>query len=477
MKILRSKCIVFLLLCLTILISITGCLQSGQDIEEYTVIFNSNGGTLVSGDTVQTVKKGDAAVAPVITNGANKLSWDVDFSNVQNDIIVTAVWEKTEYTVKFDLSGGTLVSGDIEQTVVAGSSAVAPVAKNGYLELSWDTDFSKVTSDMTVRAVWTRGVLSTEEIRELVVSSTVKIIALDNNDVELGSGSGFFIGSDGTLITAFHVIEGAQDIRVKSDDMVSYDVTKIIAFNPVYDIAILQVKQTPKAYLNICEDENGIKVLDAVYAAGCPLGEDGISITAGTISYTERFYGKIECFQTTAAISTGNSGGPLVNAYGEVVGINAYSYTNGNNMHLAIKMSMLDKIGDDVNYNINEFVSWYDKQLDRSYSVYDYGTDSYSKSLINTYQTVTGVNCNRSYDHDFTYVNGYRSEMYAYEYSYDIRSYEIYEEYLVTQGFEYWSDHAGASNGDYYYINEFTGVIINLYINTSRNTILIFIYE
>ncbi len=503
------------LICLTLLLMITGCTgdpseqtetdnqsqspqqtQSSETIEQtepaetvessetaapasYTVVFNINGGTLVSGSLIQTVTAGDAAVAPVVTNGTQNLSWDVDFSAIYADTIVTAIWEKNTFTVTFELNGGTLVSGKAVQSVAEGEAAVAPVVVKGNYALGWDTDFSKITSDLTVHATWTKVPLSKAEIRSLATNSTVRVSALNSDEIEFSSGSGFFIDDQGTLVTAFHVIEGARKIKIQMDDTTTVDVTEVIAFSPIYDIAILKAKNyTPKAHLTICDDLGSIQLMDTVYAVGSPLGSEGASITEGTISYETRFYGKIECFQTTAAISSGNSGGPLINEYGEVVGINAYTVRNAENMHNSIKVSMLKKIGDEVHYSTDdEFIAWYDKQVSRSYRMQNRTDETFSPTLVNTYQIVTGVKCSHSFDTEFEQHEGYTAGMAVYVYTYDPDSYDTYEVYLRSQGFIYWPDDPNPDDQNYFFLNEFSGIVVELLISDSEEYLYISVYN
>lgn len=79
------------------------------------------------------------------------------------------------YTVTFDLNGGELVSGETEQTVEEGSAAQAPEVVNGRLELSWDKDFSNITEDTVVTAQWNKVPMDTVELAEYVQDRTVTV--------------------------------------------------------------------------------------------------------------------------------------------------------------------------------------------------------------------------------------------------------------------------------------------------------------
>ncbi len=328
--------------------------------------------------------------------------------------------------------------------------------------------------------------LSNSELGELVERSTFTVDTYDSDGRKIGGGSGFFIDDKGTMVTCYHVIEGVSSISIKTKGLGSLDVEKVVAFNPVYDVAILQVDTTEETpYLKLCEDVDGVSTLDVVYAAGSPLSTEGTSLTPGNISYCNRSYGMIDFFQTTAPISNGNSGGPLVNQYGEVIGINAYSYTYGENMNLAIKVSMFDKLGEEVNYSMSQYASWYKKQVDRSYRVCsiegegDNETVSFTPSLINTYQIVNPeAECIASVDFNDELHDGYISEMMIYLYEYDPNEYDIYEAYLESQGFEYNRELSSeAGEKVYYFVNDWTGIVINLAIGTGDEHLYIFVYS
>jgi S1-C subfamily serine protease len=345
MRFSRKNLLLSTLVCIAIL-ALTAC--SGS---KYTVTFDLNGGTLTGGDPVQTVHAGESAVAPLVSKGEDTLTWSTDFSAVTADTTVKAIWTAPSCQVVFDLNGGTLVSGDLEQTVTAGEDAVAPEAVNGHYALSWDTGFSDVQSDLTVTAVWEKVELSPMEIASIVQASTVTINCTYFYG-GTGSGSGFFTDANGTIVTSYHVIEYASTIDVDMPDGSKYTVTNIIAFDEMLDLAILKIDTTAAPALTICKDSS--QVGEPAYANGSALGTLEGTFTSGTISSISRDVNGISCIQTDAAISSGNSGGPLVNRYGEVIGVNAMSYTGGENLNLAVKIDNLDRLTD-INYSVNDY--------------------------------------------------------------------------------------------------------------------------
>ncbi len=377
--------------------------------------------------------------------------------------------EPEHYTVTFHLNGGELVSGELVQTVKEGRSASAPQAVNGKKTLSWDKDFSNVTSDMTVNAVWTQNAMTPQELLAYGQSATVTV---NMTHVAGGqyAGSGFFIDENGTLITAFHVIEGAANITVMTQDGGTYDLEKVIAFNPVYDIAILKIDYKSHNYLEISDTPAVLG--DSVYAIGSSLGSLNGSCSDGIISAEKRTVGKIECLQTDAAISSGNSGGPLINVYGEVVGINCFVYIDGQNLNLAVKVAMLDNIGEERNFTMSEMKEWYNIEASRSYSPY-VEKDEYLYSLVNTYSTVTGATCLFCYDDDGRYQEGHHDMCIIYCYRYDKDQFDKYTQYLRDHGFVY--EETELEDGDevHYYDNEKDNYYMQLTVSQSDNRIYV----
>ncbi|MGB8021183.1 MAG: trypsin-like peptidase domain-containing protein, partial [Candidatus Nanopelagicales bacterium] len=155
---------------------------------------------------------------------------------------------------------------------------------------------------------------------------------------ESGTGSGFVIRQDGYVLTNNHVVEAAAtggDVTVRFPDGERADAT-IVGRDPAYDLAVVKVNLTdlPTAKLGNSE---GVAVGDLAVAIGSPLGLEG-TVTSGIVSALNRpvtagGQGEesfINAIQTDAAINPGNSGGPLVNAGGEVIGVNSAIATLGN---------------------------------------------------------------------------------------------------------------------------------------------------
>ncbi len=379
---------------------------------------------------------------------------------------------KQAYTVTFDLNGGELVSGETVQSVEEGSPALAPEATNGRLELSWDKDFANIAGDTTVTAQWNKVAMSTTDLAAYVQERTVtvNVETITNNSA---AGSGFFIDDQGTIVTNYHVIDGATSISVEVSDGASYPVQKIIGFSQINDLAILKIDVTGNSYLEASTED--AKTGEQVYAVGSALGTLTGSFTAGTISSTSRTVGTIDCIQMDAAISSGNSGGPLVDIYGDVVGINTYSYVDGENLNLAIKISTLDALPRDKNYTVNDYKEWYITESSRSYSPYDGAY--YYYSTVNTYQVVTGAECLYSIDSDGNYSEGYYDCCECYMYDYTVSEYDTYVAYLKSIGFVFQDSELFDSGTSYYYINEKDGILVDLFITLDNASLCIWVSE
>ncbi len=145
-----------------------------------------------------------------------------------------------------------------------------------------------------------------------------------------GSGSGVIISQDGYIVTNHHVIDGAGDIRVRLNDRREFDAT-VVGTDAKTDVAVLKVDTSGLPVLPLGNSDN-VAIGDIVLAIGNPFGI-GQTVTMGIVGATGRRGLHIEDYedfiQTDAAINPGNSGGALVNARGELIGINTAIFSRG----------------------------------------------------------------------------------------------------------------------------------------------------
>jgi S1-C subfamily serine protease len=187
--------------------------------------------------------------------------------------------------------------------------------------------------------------LSIGEVYKRSAPAVVQITATSNSN-PFGSesqpralGSGFVFDKAGYIITNYHVIAGAGSIQVTFSNNQNIDAT-LVGSDPSTDIAVLKVNTTASALTTLTlGDSDQVQVGDAVVAIGNPFGLNR-SVTAGIVSALQRQitapadaagnqYAIDHVIQTDAAINHGNSGGPLLNARGEVIGVNAQIETGG----------------------------------------------------------------------------------------------------------------------------------------------------
>lgn len=126
--------------------------------KSYTVMFDLAGGTRTGGGNIsQTVYYGNSATAPALfRTGYNFDGWDGNYTNITSSRTITALWTRLSYTVNFDLAGGNLDSGEIQQLVYYGDSAVAPiVSRAGYRFNGWSMSVNNITASVVITASWT----------------------------------------------------------------------------------------------------------------------------------------------------------------------------------------------------------------------------------------------------------------------------------------------------------------------------------
>ena len=144
-----------------------------------------------------------------------------------------------------------------------------------------------------------------------------------------GAGSGFIIESDGYIMTNHHVVEGADEIIVRLADRREFE-AELIGSDPLSDIALLKISATDLPTLNL-GDSDALRPGEWVVAIGSPFNFEQ-SVTAGIVSAKGRSTNQqqyVPFIQTDVAINRGNSGGPLLNLDGEVVGINSWILSSG----------------------------------------------------------------------------------------------------------------------------------------------------
>jgi S1-C subfamily serine protease len=175
---------------------------------------------------------------------------------------------------------------------------------------------------------------------------------LPEEKIQEGTGSGFILSPDGRILTNAHVVEGADEVEVKLKDGRSFQ-GKVVGIDTVTDIAAVKIDANKLPAASLGNSEQLIPGEWAI-AIGNPMGLDS-TVTAGIISATGRTSQevgisdkRVSFIQTDAAINPGNSGGPLLNARGEVIGVNTAIRANAQGLGFAIPIATAQRISEQL---------------------------------------------------------------------------------------------------------------------------------
>jgi len=158
-------------------------------------------------------------------------------------------------------------------------------------------------------------------------------------------GSGFIISDDGYILTNYHVVSGADEVKVKLSDSREFKAV-VKGWDDKLDLALLKIDAKDHLPVAKLGDSDKTEVGEWVMAIGNPFGL-GQTVTAGIVSAKERVIGSgpyDDFIQTDASINPGNSGGPLINSSGEVIGINTAIVAGGQGIGFAIPINMAKNI-------------------------------------------------------------------------------------------------------------------------------------
>ncbi|MBK6323588.1 DegQ family serine endoprotease [Candidatus Aalborgicola defluviihabitans] len=166
-----------------------------------------------------------------------------------------------------------------------------------------------------------------------------------------GQGSGFIVSGNGLILTNAHVVRDAKDVTVKLTDRREFQ-AKVLGSDPKTDVAVLKIEASNLPVVPLGDSHN-LRVGEWVLAIGSPFGFEN-SVSAGVVSAKGRALpddGFVPFIQTDVAVNPGNSGGPLFNSRGEVIGINSqiFSHTGGyQGLSFAIPIDLAIKIKDQI---------------------------------------------------------------------------------------------------------------------------------
>lgn len=162
------------------------------------------------------------------------------------------------------------------------------------------------------------------------IYDAVCVVNTYKSEQAIASGTGFIYKQDGKkyyLLTNYHVIENGDDVKITFNDGELVN-TKVVGYNKYADIAVLKIESNKEYPVSAIGKSSDIRIGDTVFTVGAPLDSEYYgTVTRGIISGTDRMIEVddyvVNAIQTDASINSGNSGGPLCNSNGEVIGINS----------------------------------------------------------------------------------------------------------------------------------------------------------
>ncbi|MCK9595668.1 trypsin-like peptidase domain-containing protein [Candidatus Pacearchaeota archaeon] len=178
-----------------------------------------------------------------------------------------------------------------------------------------------------------------------IIEDAIKSVVTIRTDIS--QGSGFIIASGGYVVTNAHVMEGAKAAGIITYDGKTHSVSKV-GENPTMDLVLLKIVSSDYGALSLA-DSDSIQVGEKVIAIGNPLGLQ-FSVSEGIVSaiHREGENGITAYVQTDAALNPGNSGGPLINKEGKVIGMNNFKIGGSENIGFALESNYIKEIVNDI---------------------------------------------------------------------------------------------------------------------------------
>jgi S1-C subfamily serine protease len=180
---------------------------------------------------------------------------------------------------------------------------------------------------------------TSEDFSGIIEDSLKSVVTVRTN---VGQGTGFIISNDGFIVTNAHVLSGGREIYVLDYEQERHS-TELIGYNITFDIALLRVYGNyTSAHIG---NSNNVQIGEKVIAIGNPLGLQ-FSVSEGIVSAINRegANGIKGYIQTDASLNPGNSGGPLINKQGEVIGINNFKVGGGESLGFALESNYIKEV-------------------------------------------------------------------------------------------------------------------------------------
>lgn len=233
------------------------------------------------------------------------------------------------------------------------NSKLATVSNKGLVKAikTGKVNITAYVANTNAKAVATvtisKKVLNSQEVFKKVNPAVVHIQLYNKYNQKVSTGSGFIVNANGTIVTNHHVVidySEAKYAKIKLSDGRVYETDQVLDYNANRDLAVLKIAGAKNLPTVVLSDSDKVETGEKVFALGSPLGINN-SITEGIVSNQEIILeDKQRYIQSSAPISGGNSGGTLVNRFGEVIGVNVATFTEGQNMNLAIPINDFKKM-------------------------------------------------------------------------------------------------------------------------------------
>lgn len=309
--------------------------------------WKTNGADEIEGiyeNTVRTVTSPKYSVGLVKTD----FGYTLVFLKVAGKILNYSEGYKQDYTYSWN-------SGDVK-------AYLTPSATPSLFKVKWYMSDKTISQDLYIsfekgfmKLIWTDD--NTQNLYLKIYPNANDNISQSNSSPNEGSGTGFAISSNGIIVTNYHVIENAKTIKIRgvnSDFNKTYK-AKVLVSDKNNDLALIQIDDysfTSLGTIPFALKTKLANVGESIFALGYPLRAamgDEIKLTNGIISSKTGFQGDITSYQVSAPVQPGNSGGPLFDNNGNVIGVINAKLTIAENASYAVKISYLKNLIDLLN--------------------------------------------------------------------------------------------------------------------------------
>ena len=294
-----------------------------------------------AGQKVRTCECGEKNYEEIPATGHTDVEWIIDepatCTEDGSKHQICSVCDKTLETATIPSYGGHDYSGKVTTEATCDQDGI--------------TTYTCSNCDHSYTERFSHPVYTATQIYNSYLNKVGEVVTYDKQGNSLSLGTCFVCSEDGKLITNYHVIDGSYSIEVTLGDRV-YDVTHILAYDKTLDIAVLKINASGLTPSVLCDSNHSVGA--TVYAFGNSQGLTS-TFSDGIITYSNRDVDGIMYVQHDAPISSGNSGGPLINEFGEVIGINTWTVRDSQNLNFAIHISELSKLSYGNSLTVAEF--------------------------------------------------------------------------------------------------------------------------